>query len=103
MIPDGAIGTELERLGARMDRGVWCVRALADSPELVPEVHRRYIEAGADIITTNSYSATREALQRYGLAAHFEDWNQRAACIAIEERDRAPRSGFVAVAGSVSN
>ena len=103
VILDGAIGTELERLGARMDQGVWCARALADSPELVHEVHRRYIEAGADVITTNSYSATREAMQRHGLAAHFEEWNRRSARIALEERDRSPRSGSVAVAGSVSS
>ena len=72
-------------------------------PDLVHEVHRRYIEAGADVITTNSYSATREAMQRHGLAAHFEDWNRRSARIAIEERDRSLRSGSVAVAGSVSS
>ena len=103
VILDGAIGTELERLGARMDQGVWCARALAESPDLVHEVHRRYLDAGADVITANSYSATREAMQRHGLAAHFEDWNRRAARIALEERDRSPRSGSVAVAGSVSS
>lgn len=103
VILDGAIGTELERLGARMDHGVWCARALADSPDMVHEVHRRYIDAGADVITTNSYSATREAMQRHGLAAHFEDWNRRSARIALEERDRSSRSGSVAVAGSVSS
>ena len=100
VILDGAIGTELERLGARMDEGVWCARALADSPDMVHEVHRRYLDAGADVITANSYSATREAMERHGLAEHFEDWNRRAARIALEERDRSPRSGSVAVAGS---
>ena len=103
MILDGAIGTELERLGARMDQGVWCARALADRPDLVHEVHRRYIDAGADVITANSYSATREAMQRHGLAAHFEDWNRRSARIALEERDRSSRSESVVVAGSVSS
>ena len=92
MILDGAIGAELERLGARMDQGVWCARALADSPDLVHEVHRAYFDAGADVITANSYSATREAMQRRGLAAHFEDWNRRSARIALEERGRAPCS-----------
>ena len=102
MILDGAIGTELERLGARMDQGVWCARALADHPDMVHEVHRRYIDAGADIITTNSYAATREAMQRYGLAAHFEDWNRRSARIALKERDRSSRAESIVVAGSVS-
>ncbi|MDE0418925.1 MAG: homocysteine S-methyltransferase family protein [bacterium] len=103
VVLDGAIGTELERLGARMDQEVWCARALADSPDMVHEVHRRYIDAGADVITTNSFSATREAMQRCGLGDDFEDWNRRSARIAREERDRSVRSGSVVVAGSVSS
>ena len=103
MILDGANGTELERLGARMDQDLWCARALADRPDLVHEVHRRYIDAGADVITTNSYSATREAMQRCGLGAHFEDWNRRSARIALEERDRSSRAESIVVAGSVSS
>ena len=103
VILDGANGTELERLGARMDQDLWCARALADCPDLVREVHRRYIDAGAGVITTNSYSATREAMERSGLAAHFEAWNRRSARVALEERDRSSRSGSIAVAGSVSS
>ena len=101
MILDGANGSELERLGARMDQSLWCARALADAPDLVRRVHRRYIDAGADIITTNSFSATREAMQRCGLAAHFEDWNRRSVRMAREVRDRSARAESVAVAGSV--
>ena len=102
VILDGANGTELQRLGARMDDGVWCARALADAPDLVREVHRRYIDAGADVITTNSYSATREAMQRYGLAEHFEAWNRCSVRLAREARDRSSRADSVVVAGSVS-
>ena len=101
VILDGANGSELERLGARMDQSLWCARALADAPDVVRRVHRRYIDAGADIITTNSFSATREAMQRCGLAAHFEDWNRRSVHMAREERDRSARAESVAVAGSV--
>ena len=103
MVLDGANGTELERLGVRMDQDLWCARALSDRPEMVREVHRRYIDAGADVITTNSYSATREAMQRYGMAAHFEDWNRRSVRIAREARDRSSRAASVVVAGSVSS
>ena len=102
MILDGAIGTELERLGARMDQDLWCARTLADSPDLVHEVHRRYIDAGADVVTTNSFAVTREAMQRNGLAGHFEDWNRRSVHVAREERDRSSRAESIVVAGSVS-
>ena len=101
VILDGANGTELERLGAPMDQELWCARALADSPDVVRRVHRRYIDAGADVITTNSFSATREAMQRCGLAAHFEDWNRRSVRMAREARDRSARAESVAVAGSL--
>ena len=101
VILDGANGTELERLGVRMDQDLWCARALADCPDMVQRVHRRYIDAGAEVITTNSYAATREAMQRYGLATHFEDWNRRSVRIAREERDRSSGAGSIAVAGSV--
>ncbi len=101
VILDGANGTELERLGARMDQELWCARAIADHPDLVHRVHRRYVEAGADVITTNSFSATREAMQRCGLGAHFEAWNRRAARIALEERRRSSRAESIVVAGSV--
>ena len=63
VILDGANGTELEHLGARMDQEVWCARALVDCPDMVHQVHRRYIDAGADVITTNSSTVTREAMQ----------------------------------------
>ena len=103
VILDGAVGTELERLGASMDQDVWCARALADCPDLVRQVHCRYIDAGADVITTNSFAATREAMQRNGLAAHFEDWNRCSVRLALEARDGSARAESIAVAGSVSS
>ena len=103
VILDGANGTEIERLGVPMDQDLWCARVLADRPDLVHRVHRRYVDAGADVITTNSFSATREAMRRCGLGGHFEDWNRRSARIAIEERDRSSRADSIAVAGSVSS
>ena len=54
---DGGIGTELERLGAPMDHEAWCAVALETHPQLVRDVHRSYIDAGADIITVNTYAA----------------------------------------------
>ena len=100
-ILDGANGSELERLGATMDEGVWCAKALADHPDLVSEVHRRYIDAGADIITTNTFSATRDALLRYGLADKFESWNRLGVQLVLEERDKTSAEREIYVAGSV--
>ena len=102
LVLDGAMGTELERLGAPMHDAVWCAKALEDHPDLVREVHRSYIEAGADVITTNSYAAPRHALALGGLADRVEAWNTRAALFAREARDASDAPHPVYVAGSVS-
>ena len=71
-----------------MDQGVWCARALADSPDLVHEVHRRYLDAGAHVITVNSYSATREAMCRGGHGS--PQFQRREPGIDLPERVLLP-------------
>src|ERR1700680_4185493 len=48
-------------------------------PELVTQVHREYLEAGADIITTNTFTATRVSQADYGLAAVAYEMNLEGA------------------------
>jgi len=56
-------------------------------PQSVAEVHRRYLEAGADIIETNSFNANTPSLEDYGLEAHVRELNRAAAQIARETAD----------------
>ena len=58
IILDGGIGGELQKIGAKMDEGVWCGRCSIDSPDELLKVHHNYIEAGADVITANTYAST---------------------------------------------
>ena len=51
-------------------------------PEIIEEIHRRYLEAGADILETNTFSATSVALADYGLERHVYEINKQAAEIA---------------------
>jgi len=102
VVLDGAMGTELERLGAPMHDAVWCAKALEDYPDLVREVHRSYIEAGADVITTNTYASPRHSLEPGGLGDRVEEWNARAVAFAREARDATDSPRPVYVAGSVS-
>src|SRR5579863_1544655 len=53
---DGGTGRELMRIGAPFRQPEWSALALIEAPEYVSEVHRRYIHAGAEVITTNSYA-----------------------------------------------
>lgn len=66
-ILDGALATELERDGCDLDDPLWSAKILLDAPERVVAVHRRHVEAGADILTTASYQATLPGLCARGL------------------------------------
>ena len=103
IILDGGIGTELERLGAPMDHEAWCAVALETHPQLVRDVHRSYIDVGADIITVNTYAATRHALKNAGLEDKFENWNKLAVKLAKEALDESEPEIDILIAGSVSN
>uniref|UniRef100_A0AAF5RT11 Hcy-binding domain-containing protein n=2 Tax=Wuchereria bancrofti TaxID=6293 RepID=A0AAF5RT11_WUCBA len=57
-ILDGGFGTELEAVGYNTENNsLWSCAALFDNPDLILQVHKRFIEAGSDIILTNSYQA----------------------------------------------
>ncbi len=103
IILDGGIGTELERLGAPMDHEAWCAVALETHPQLVRDVHRSYIDAGADIITVNTYAATRHALTNGGMEKNFTRWNELAVQLARETLDASEVDRNILIAGSVSN
>lgn len=53
---DGGMGRELERSGAPFRQPEWSALALIEAPETVADVHKAYIRAGAQVITTNSYA-----------------------------------------------
>jgi homocysteine S-methyltransferase len=66
VISDGAMGTLLHERGVKIDS---CFDALnLSQPALVAEVHRDYIEAGAQMIQTNTFGANRFKLGQHGLA-----------------------------------
>ena len=88
---DGAMGTRL------YDKGVYINRSYDElnlvAPDLVREVHEEYVRAGAEIIETNSFGATRHKLQPYGLECKLREINIAAAQIA---REAAGEHVFVA-------
>lgn len=65
-VTDGALATELERAGFAIDDPLWSALALMEAPERVYGVHRSYLEAGADIITTASYQGTIPGFMKKG-------------------------------------
>ena len=76
IILDGGVGTELQKRGIEMD-GSWCGSASLNT-EILKQVHLDYIEAGAEIITANTYASSRLMLNSAGLGENFEEINEKA-------------------------
>jgi len=66
VVLDGALATELERHGADLDDPLWSARCLVESPELICRVHRDYLRAGADVLTSATYQASAQGFQARG-------------------------------------
>ena len=103
IVLDGAIGSEIERLGGKMDDAAWCGVANRTHPETVRRVHEAYLEAGADVITANTFATCRHVLEAAGYGDETVAINQRAVELAREARDRVAPDRPVAIAGSMSN
>jgi S-methylmethionine-dependent homocysteine/selenocysteine methylase len=106
---DGGVGSELERLGFPRERNIgelWGTRALYEAPELTREVHRRYVRAGADVITTNTWridrtpSAEAEGLVSRG-AGGLQEKVRLAVGLAREAARELGRADECAVALSI--
>ncbi|HET8925383.1 MAG TPA: bifunctional homocysteine S-methyltransferase/methylenetetrahydrofolate reductase [Candidatus Acidoferrum sp.] len=96
LIADGAMGSMLhEAVGTQR-----CFDELnSTEPEAVFRVHQAYIEAGAQIIETNTFGANRFKLAPLGLAEEVQRLNSRGVKIAREARESAARE--VLIAGSI--
>lgn len=91
---DGAMGTMLYSRGVYINR---CYDELnLREPDIVRDVHRMYVRAGAEILETNSFGANRVKLERYGLDKEVHAINARAAEIA-----RGAAGEQVCVAGAI--
>lgn len=85
---DGGLATELEAAGHRLNDPLWSAKVLLDDPEAVAAVHRAFLEAGADCISTATYQATFPGFRRRGMTrAQAEDVFLRAVELAVRARD----------------
>ena len=103
IVLDGAIGSEVDRLGGRMDAAAWCGVANRTHPDTVRRVHESYLEAGADVITTNTFATCRHVLEGAGYGGETVAINRRAVELAREALHRVAPDRPVAIAGSMSN
>ena len=89
-------------MGVPMHPISWCAPGNYTHSATVRLMHERYIKAGADIITTNSFNAIRPALEASGYPELVREINTRSVDAAIEARNRAAGDKEVYIAGSIS-
>ena len=96
IVLDGGLGQELHRRSALPPSPLWSVQVMMDEPGLVETVHLDFIEAGARVITLNSYTATPSQLARAGQAGRFEAVHHAAVTAAKAARERSGRDVRIA-------
>ena len=102
LLLDGAMGTMIQTYGLKEEdfRGhrfrlsstlmVGCNDVLSITrPDVIRDIHRRYLEAGADIITANTFSANRISMADYGLQDCVRELNRESVRLAREEAEKA--------------
>jgi len=105
LVLDGAMGTMLQQRNlSAADFGGSSLEGCNENlvrtrPDVVLDIHRKYLEAGADIVETNSFGGTPLVLREYGLGREAQDLNKRAAALArqaAEEYSVPAKPRFVA-------
>jgi S-methylmethionine-dependent homocysteine/selenocysteine methylase len=95
LLLDSAIGSELDRRGVDVRLPLWAARALIDSPETVLAIHRENVNAGADVLTANTFRT-----QARTVGERAAELTGRAVELARRAAEEAPRPVFVA--GSIA-
>ena len=99
---DGATGTECERRGVPQVVNTWNSGAARSHPEIGRAIHEEYIECGAEIIITNTFSSSRHCLRSAGIEDRFEALTSAAVRLANEARSASNKSGLL-VAGGITH
>ncbi len=102
LILDGATGTELDRRGVEVGLPLWSANALLtdSAAEVLRQVHLDYLNAGADIITADTFRTHRRSLAKSGYGDRARELTHRAVAVAKEAVGQAGSLSYVA--GSIA-
>jgi len=102
-ILDGGMGQELLRRGLKPQGTLWSASALIEEKyhQLVTDTHLDFINAGADVIVTATFTARRKRLIQNKCEEHFEHINTKAVELALKARDISKKN--ILVAGGLPN
>jgi homocysteine S-methyltransferase len=96
VVLDGATGTELARRGVETSSPQWSAAALVTAPEVVREIHRDYVAAGAEIVTANTFRTHARNLKVVGWGDRVEELTCRAVELVREAAAGAEHGVWVA-------
>jgi homocysteine S-methyltransferase len=88
---DGAMGTVLERRGVDTGLPLWSANALLSAPEVVYQIHRDYLHAGAQVITTDTFRTNTRTLVRAGVYERMGELTRLAVALAHRAVDEVAR------------
>ena len=101
ILMDGGMGSEFDRRGMT-NPTTWSGGPMLTHPELVRDIHQEYIEAGAEIIITNTFSTGRDVLEQVGLEHKVAEANRLGIEAAVQARRSSGTEDSVVIAASVS-
>lgn len=102
IILDGAMGTELIRRGVPCTLPLWSAAAMETHPAVVGAIHRSYLEAGAEVLTANTFRTTPRAFRKTGLSSPDARKMARKACRKAVALARGAVGATGWVAGSIT-
>ena len=86
LLLDGALGTELQRRGVDTTLPLWSAGALITHPDEIRKIHLDYINAGSDIITTNTFRTNYRAIKKAGISQTARELTLLACKLATEAK-----------------
>ena len=93
---DGGMGQELIKNSKSDPHPLWSTYVMLEEPDLVRKAHVDFIEAGASVITLNTYSTTPERLEANDLLAKFSFFQKKAIDLAREAIDHTQKNVLIA-------
>jgi len=102
ILMDGATGTEILRRGYSTELPLWSAEILLSQPEVVKEIHKDYIKAGAEIIITNTFRTTERSLKKKGVRHKAGKLTRLACKLARAAIEEVKSQHEVFIAGSVA-
>ena len=101
MLLDGSMSYPLEKLGYNLNKKLWTGDALINNPDIIKNIHKKYVNAGADFISTSTYQVSYDSLNEMGYSlSEIKNILKKSVDISRYAIDETIDSNRVKVVGS---